>query len=98
MCKYSHDDAAVAPEQLQFPSPMAGQLPMPVGNVPFMSIFNGSMPFAMNSSVAQGAAYDPHEAHMDMRPGINQGRPVPARVSVVHRGQVATGADHDMRD
>ncbi|PPQ90430.1 hypothetical protein CVT25_014948 [Psilocybe cyanescens] len=53
-CKYSHGDDAVVPGQL-FPG---------VG-MPFMPMFPGSasgMPFM------QGAAYDPHEARMDMRP------------------------------
>ncbi|KDR84750.1 hypothetical protein GALMADRAFT_131542 [Galerina marginata CBS 339.88] len=53
MCKYSHGDDAVVPGQL-FPTAM-----------PFMSMFPGNgngMPFM------QGAAYDPHEARMDMRP------------------------------
>ncbi|KAF8887920.1 hypothetical protein CPB84DRAFT_1837655 [Gymnopilus junonius] len=53
MCKYSHGVDAVVPGQL-YP-----------GAMPFMPIFQGTpggMPFM------QGAAYDPHEARMDMRP------------------------------
>ena len=52
MCKYSHGEDAVVPGQL-FPG------------MPFLSMFprNGNgMPFM------QGAAYDPHESRMDMRP------------------------------
>ena len=59
MCKYSHGDDAVIPSQLY---PMnAG----PSSGMPFMPMFTGNangMPFM------QGAAYDPHEARMDMRP------------------------------
>ena len=57
MCKYSHGDDAVVPSQLY---PMNG----PSGSgMPFMPIFPANvMPFM------QGAAYDPHEARMDMRP------------------------------
>ena len=53
MCKFSHGDDAVVPGQL-YP-----------GGMPFMPMFAGNpggMPFM------QGAAYDPHEARMDMRP------------------------------
>jgi RNA-binding protein 26 len=52
---------------------MNGQ-PMPgVGpQVPYMGMFpNGGMPFGMNGNV--GGAYDPNEAHMDMRP-LQQGQ------------------------
>lgn len=60
MCKYSHGDDAVIPSQLY---PMDGG---PSGSgMHFMPIFPGNangMPFM------QGAAYDPHEARMDMRP------------------------------
>ena len=60
MCKYSHGDDAVIPSQLY---PMDGG---PSGSgMHFMPMFPGNangMPFM------QGAAYDPHEARMDMRP------------------------------
>ena len=60
MCKYSHGEDAVIPSQLY---PMNGG---PSGSgMPFMPMFPGNvnvMPFM------QGAAYDPHEARMDMRP------------------------------
>ena len=60
MCKYSHGDDAVIPSQLY---PMDGG---PSGSgLHFMPMFPGNangMPFM------QGAAYDPHEARMDMRP------------------------------
>ena len=60
MCKYSHGDDAVIPAQLY--SVNGG----PLGSgMPFMPMFSGNangMPFM------QGAAYDPHEARMDMRP------------------------------
>ncbi|KAF5312651.1 hypothetical protein D9619_003316 [Psilocybe cf. subviscida] len=54
MCKYSHGDDAVVPGQLY-----------PGNGMPFMPMFSGAangMPFM------QGAAYDPNEARMDMRP------------------------------
>ena len=54
MCKYSHADDAVVPGQLY---PGNGMQFMP----PFPTNGNG-MPFM------QGAAYDPHESRMDMRP------------------------------
>ncbi|KAG6330067.1 hypothetical protein ID866_9022, partial [Astraeus odoratus] len=66
LCKYSHGDDAFVPSQL---FPMTSSGPMP-----FMPMFpNGGLPFAM---AGPGATYDPHEAHLDMRPngglmGIN---------------------------
>ncbi|EGO26221.1 hypothetical protein SERLADRAFT_384596, partial [Serpula lacrymans var. lacrymans S7.9] len=39
--------------------------PIPGGSMPFMPMFPGVMPFGMGG---QGAAYDPHQARMDMRP------------------------------
>jgi len=69
LCKYSHGDDAFVPSQL-FPMNTSGP-------IPFMPMFpNGAMPFAMPGA---GAAYDPHEARLDMHPnggmmGIN-GRP-----------------------
>ena len=60
MCKYSHGDDAVIPSQLY---PMDGG---PSGSgMHFMPMFPGNanvIPFMQN------AAYDPHEARMDMRP------------------------------
>jgi len=60
MCKYSHGEDAVIPSQLY---PMNG---VPSGSgMPFMPMFPGN---ANGMSFMQGAAYDPHEARMDMRP------------------------------
>ena len=58
-----------------------GQL-YPGSGMPFIPLFPGNMPFI------QGAAYDPHEAHMDMRPR-HQRAPLLPRIqhedgSVVH--------------
>lgn len=55
LCKYSHGDDAFVPSQL---FPMNGS-----GPLPFLPMFP---PFAMTGP---SAAYDPHEARMDMRPG-----------------------------
>lgn len=64
MCKYSHGDDAVVPGQLY---PMGPAIP---GGLPFMPMFPGAgVPFGVGGP---GAAYDPHEARMDMRP---TGRP-----------------------
>ena len=75
MCKYSHGDDAVIPSQLY---PMDGG---PSGSgMHFMPMFPGNangMPFM------QGAAYDPHEARMDMRPmtgRIHQRAPLLPRI------------------
>ena len=72
MCKYSHGEDAVVPGQLY---------PGSTG-MPFIPLFPGNMPFI------QGGAYDPHEAHMDMRPR-HQRAPLLPRIqhedgSVVH--------------
>ncbi|TDL28563.1 hypothetical protein BD410DRAFT_230929 [Rickenella mellea] len=73
MCKYSHDDAAVAPGQLPFQGPMVPPMSIPMGAVPFMPLFNGGgMPFPIPHG-DHNAAYDPHQAHMDMRPGPSHG-------------------------
>lgn len=66
MCKYSHGDDAVVPGQLYPMGP--GITGMPSG-LPFVPIFPGGIPFSVGGP---GAAYDPHEARMDMRP---TGRP-----------------------
>jgi RNA-binding protein 26 len=62
-CRYSHGEDAVVPGQLfQMNSPAMGGVAMP-----FMPMFpGGGMPFGMGTGA--GAAYDPHEARMDMRP------------------------------
>ena len=61
-CKYSHGDDAVVPSQI-FPMP---GVPMPAA-MSFMSMFpTAGLPFPLG--MAPGAAYDPHEAQMDMRP------------------------------
>ncbi|KAF8898346.1 hypothetical protein BD779DRAFT_1483445 [Infundibulicybe gibba] len=57
MCKYSHGDDAVIPGQLYSMPSMPG--------LPFMPMFPGGVPFIGGST---GAAYDPHESRMDMRP------------------------------
>ncbi|KAF8649884.1 hypothetical protein AX16_005646 [Volvariella volvacea WC 439] len=69
-CKYSHGDDAVIPPMYIGGSPLAPGLP-------FYPMFPGLVPFA-------GAAYDPHEARMDMRPlgGRNH-----ARAPVIPRSQ-----------
>ncbi|KAK7463811.1 hypothetical protein VKT23_005749 [Stygiomarasmius scandens] len=66
LCKYSHGDDALVPEQLY----MNG-LQMQGSGMPFMSMFpNG---FGMGGA---GAAYDPRESQMDMRAnGRSQMRP-----------------------
>ncbi|KAF9014943.1 hypothetical protein BDQ17DRAFT_1340220 [Cyathus striatus] len=54
MCKYSHGEDAMIPAQLYSGA----------GGMPFMPMFPGAAaPFGVS-----GAAYDPHEARMDMRP------------------------------
>ncbi|KAI9512644.1 hypothetical protein F5148DRAFT_992132 [Russula earlei] len=60
-CKYSHGDDALVPGV--FPIPQ--QIP---GNI-FMPIFPPGMPFGMGPP----AAYDPHEARLDMRVGAPSG-------------------------
>ena len=80
-CRYSHGDDAMVPGQL---FPMSG-VPMVGSGLPFMPIFpSNSLPFAM---AAPGAAYDPHESQMDMRPhtsGVGSGRSMP-RVPMMPR-------------
>jgi RNA-binding protein 26 len=62
MCKYSHGEDAVVPGQL-YPMNAA----MSGVGMPFMPMFpGGGIPFGMGGGA--GAAYDPHEARMDMRP------------------------------
>ncbi|KAF9229674.1 hypothetical protein BS17DRAFT_33650 [Gyrodon lividus] len=62
LCKYSHGDDAFIPTQLLAMGAAGAQMP-------FLSVFaNGAMPFGM---AGPGAAYDPHEARMDMRPNGN---------------------------
>jgi RNA-binding protein 26 len=84
-CKFSHGDDAVVPAQM---FPMAGSsLP---GPLPFMPMFpNGGIPFPM------GAAYDPHEARMDMRPpvgGMASGARPQARAPLLSRIQPEDGS------
>ncbi|PPQ67018.1 hypothetical protein CVT24_011312 [Panaeolus cyanescens] len=72
MCKYSHGEDAVVPGQLY---------PMNMG-LPFMPMFpGGGLPFM------PGAAYDPHEARMDMRPVSNR----PPRAPTLPRIQQEDG-------
>ncbi|KIJ21457.1 hypothetical protein PAXINDRAFT_173615 [Paxillus involutus ATCC 200175] len=82
LCKYSHGDDAFVPTQL---------LAMRGGGaqIPFLPMFpNGAMPFGM---AGPGAAYDPHEARMDMRPSGNMmgmnGRGPHGRAPVLSRAQ-----------
>ncbi|KAH9487162.1 RNA-binding protein 27 [Psilocybe cubensis] len=75
-CKYSHGDDAVVPGQL-----------FPGAGMPFMPMFPGGptgMPFMQN------AAYDPHEARMDMRP--MGGRPPHQRAPLLPRIQQEDGS------
>ncbi|RDB28519.1 hypothetical protein Hypma_015287 [Hypsizygus marmoreus] len=77
MCKYSHGEDAVVP----------GLYPMnPAMQMPFMSMF-GANPFGM---AGVGAAYDPHEARMDMRPaaGRTQRAPLLPRIQQEDGSQV----------
>lgn len=82
LCKYSHGDDAFVPSQLF-------AMGAPGAQMPFLPMFpGGAMPFGM---VPPGAAYDPHEARMDMRPsgnmmGIN-GRVPPPRPPLLSRPQ-----------
>ncbi|KAI5123583.1 hypothetical protein M0805_003401 [Coniferiporia weirii] len=62
MCKFSHDDAAFAPQM---------GIPPNAGNMPFLGIYGG-MPFGMGSG--QPSAYDPNDSRMDMRPRGNYQR------------------------
>ena len=68
MCKFSHDDIAMSPGQLPFGGPMNTPLTLPGTALPFLPIY-GAMPFNMN--IPQ-QAYDPNEAHLDMRPTMQQ--------------------------
>lgn len=77
LCKYSHGDDAFVPSQL-FPMNTSGP-------IPFMPMFpNGAMPFTMPGA---GAAYDPHEARLDMHPngGMMGMNDRPQRPAVVPR-------------
>ncbi|THU91621.1 hypothetical protein K435DRAFT_966722 [Dendrothele bispora CBS 962.96] len=77
LCKYSHGEDALIPEQLYMNGP---RIPGP--GMPFMPMFPSG--FAMGA----GAAYDPRESHMDMRAnGRSQMRP-----SVLPRMQQEDGA------
>lgn len=88
MCKFSHDDAAFSPTQLPFAGGLPGAMPLPAPNMPFMPMF-GNMMFGINP--VPGAAYDPNEAQLDMRPGgpRNGARPVP----MTSRGQNGQNGD-----
>ena len=60
---------------------------VPGGPMPFLPMFpNGAIPFGI---VGPGAAYDPHEARMDMRPSGNMmainGRALPPRPPLLSR-------------
>src|SRR5580692_2875199 len=61
-CKYSHGDDALVPGAFPIGPP---QLP---GNI-FMPRFPPGLPFGMGPP----AAYNPHEARLDMRPGAPSG-------------------------
>ncbi|KAG6845674.1 hypothetical protein H0H87_005881 [Tephrocybe sp. NHM501043] len=79
-CKYSHGDDAVVPGMF----PMNAAIPLP-----FMPMFPGANPFAMNGG-GMGTAYDPHEARMDMRPTghRNQRAPLLPRIQQEDGSQV----------
>ncbi|KAF9243788.1 hypothetical protein BU15DRAFT_42746 [Melanogaster broomeanus] len=82
LCKYSHGDDAFVPSQL-FAMGAAG------AQMPFLPMFaNSTMPFGMPGP---GAAYDPHEARMDMRPNGNamgmNGRGPHSRTPLLPRAQ-----------
>ena len=73
MCKFSHDDAAFAPAQMMFPPAMGGS--MGANGVNMMPMFAGAIPFGMDAQ--NGAAYDPHEAQLDMRSPTIPGNSIP---------------------
>ena len=83
LCKYSHGDDAFVPSQLF-------GMGAPGPQMPFLPMFaGGAMPFGM---VPTGAAYDPHEARMDMRPSGNNmmatnGRTPPPRPPTLSRAR-----------
>ncbi|KAG6850328.1 hypothetical protein H0H93_014903 [Arthromyces matolae] len=78
-CKYSHGEDAVVPNMF----------PLNAMQLPFMSMFPGAgNPFGMAGGM--GAAYDPHEARMDMRPlgNRNQRAPLLPRIQQEDGSQV----------
>src|ERR1700691_1420014 len=67
----------------------AQQMPGVASQMPYMGMFpNGGMPFGVNGNV--GGAYDPNEAHMDMRP-LQHGMGMVAGVGVGAGGNGAGG-------
>ncbi|KAF9270442.1 hypothetical protein L218DRAFT_982974 [Marasmius fiardii PR-910] len=62
LCKYSHGEDALIPSQLYMNNPMMS------GGMPFMPMFANGFNMMGGGPVA---AYDPHEAKMDMRPTGN---------------------------
>lgn len=76
MCKFSHDDLAVAPGQLPFPPAMAGGMPLPGAGMPLMPLF-GALPFVANAG--QNAPYDPQDAQMDMHSRAQGNGPMSGR-------------------
>ncbi|KAF8139929.1 hypothetical protein EV363DRAFT_1206054 [Boletus edulis] len=83
LCKYSHGDDAFVPSQLFAMGGVTG------AQMPFLPMFpSGPMPFGM---VPPAAAYDPHEARMDMRPSANMmginGRALPPRPPLLSRAR-----------
>ncbi|KAI0271515.1 hypothetical protein BC834DRAFT_859977 [Gloeopeniophorella convolvens] len=82
-CKYSHGEDALVPGAFPMnPQQMQGNM--------FMPMFPPGMPFGMGHP----AAYDPHEARIDIRPGVPSG-PMgrPQRASMLPR---ANGDGHSM--
>lgn len=74
-CKYSHGEDALVPGVFPIPPQIPGNM--------FMPMFPPALPFGM----APPAAYDPHEARLDIRPGAPSGpmgrpqRSMPPRVN-----------------
>lgn len=80
-CKYSHGEDAVVPNPF-----FMGASSVP-GGLPFLPIFPGLVPFA--AAAAAAAAYDPHEALMDMRPAQNRAQ---SRAPILPRIQAEDGS------
>ncbi|KAG7099441.1 hypothetical protein E1B28_001292 [Marasmius oreades] len=81
LCKYSHGEDALIPTQLYMNNPMMS------GAMPFMPMFANGFNMMGSGPVA---AYDPHEAKMDMRPQMGNNRQV--RPPVLPRMQNEDGS------
>ncbi|KAL0575134.1 hypothetical protein V5O48_006838 [Marasmius crinis-equi] len=80
LCKYSHGEDAMVPSQLYMNNPMMQ------GGMPFMPMFANGFGMMGGGPVA---AYDPHEAKMDMR---SMGHNRQARPAVLPRMQNEDGS------